>query len=91
MAFDFNRLRIELEDLKKSVTASTDAKAALAKADEEKTASEKAFQDATVASQVADQLVVKQVDFLIALLKQEENPGDDPTPNAPETPPTPTV
>jgi len=102
MAFDFDRLKTELEDLKTTVTSQTAARVVLTEAtlnaaevakinaDRQATA-DKTLQDATVASQVADQLVVKQVDFLLALLKQQD-PGEDPTPDAPPTTPTtPTV
>lgn len=89
MAFDFDRLEKELQDLKRTVTDQASSKTALDKAatDAAAVAAENAkklseLQASADASQkVADTLVVKQVDFLLALIKQETNPGEDPTPN----------
>lgn len=109
--FDFEKLKLELMDLKNVTTAQVAARAAYEKAilDSSNTATanakkladlqdtiqadqkkaDDALQVATVASKVADTLVLKQVDYLLNLLQPDTkpDPGEDPTPDiAPPVP-----
>jgi hypothetical protein len=103
MAFDYAKLKQEVDDLQKTVEGQTSARTGLvtatansatvaancAKAQAE---ADDLLQKATVASKVADELVVKQVNYLVKLLTPTdgEPSPEDPTPDAPETPTTPT-